>query len=310
MAKTARQSTNTFQHALAEHVEPVLVRYGYNLAGTPTHESATFVKRLPQRATAEIGVYCGSDNPEALVSFSAMLVRRKLTRRSQSAYDGGLAVQLDGLLQSLNVPEAAQSSYIQRHHSAATVNYAVGLAELVRLIVRYGLPWLEDPATRQPGFIPLITRKEFRACVLELAGPVLEPLGYTQLARQLDAGVFFRKQLPRGRFAHIFWQISWNIIADTPEFQILLVRNRGRQALRFRRSTSPGRLTIYLPELYETLTNLLPPKWQRRLTFGYTTAWRFKSMAQLRRAVSDAVTGLTVYGSPWLEDRLTPHTFR
>jgi hypothetical protein len=289
-----RRRGEAFEAAISRIVAPRLHEVGYEPAESEPERkglSLAFEKPLPDGAIAGIRFDRRSaDGRPVGYGFTVWLRRWRLSGTGEG-YEDYLDSPLDFVLRVFFALEVENSWWAPRD----ATDRATSLSQALTLLEKYGIPWLEDPQSRNPGYIHPERRIEFRVTVSRVVSGALGPLGYAPTSEDLPMWVSFRKQLPEKRYAHVqFNQLSIPT-RDSLAFTVHLVRN---QSL-YGHGLDPVTMKLY--EVSNSLTNVLWTDYGMREYPSNTYVWEYKDPAELERQLEDATDKLVRYGIEWVE---------
>lgn len=171
-------------------------------------------------------------------------------------------------------------------------------------LLRYGLPWLENPQACQPWEMPTPRWSEFVAAVTASIAPELAAHGY-RAATQVLAGNFpypyFVKPRPGGEFALIEFQSIYSLDPAQFTFDVRLQRKATDNPLDF-----DGQPDDW-PARAASLGQLV---WRTQLTASEAWSvdavksllWRYADRAELDNRLREALAAIKQIALPWLEN--------
>jgi hypothetical protein len=238
----------------------------------------------------------------------------------QGQYSGYIYTQLSYLLWAgYNLSIYPKSDY---WWEAATADeFEMQLLDALDKIEQYGIPWLENPQSKNPDHRDITRWDEFGEVLQNIVAPELELAGYeirkyTRAKGRLHS--YFAKQLLDNLNAFIVFQQIQSIDRHPRfSFDVLLFRKEASDPF----SGSRGYLELQSPlgKFLWTVHSVLiyPPElieWKMALQEknGELTPvqapaprffkWEYDSREELEEQLKNALDKLKQYGIPWLED--------
>ncbi|HZY42222.1 MAG TPA: hypothetical protein VFF59_09505 [Anaerolineae bacterium] len=175
------------------------------------------------------------------------------------------------------------------------------LDAVLAAVLRYGLPWLENPQASKPWEMPAQRWPEFAAAVTDSIASELATRGYRVAAQSL-AGTFpypyFVKQLPEGEFALIEFQSIYSLDPAQFTFDVRLQRKVTDNPLDFGGHYSEWRAA--------SLGQLV---WREQFVADETLVvdavksllWHYADRAELDDRLGEVLAAIKRIALPWLE---------
>jgi hypothetical protein len=158
---------------------------------------------------------------------------------------------------------------------------------------RYGIPWLEDPQSRNIGEPPARDWDRFREALQRIASPELEMLGFeAKEDSRRKSHPYFVKKI-QGNL-HVFVVFSQRQRPDSPQlaFDVLL----------FRKETTDPFGEYRGNWLQATLGELLWNTYGLRIYPSEFAEWEYGSREELEEQLKAVLDTVKKYAIPWLED--------
>lgn len=288
-----QRTESPFLDVLVKVVGPALAAHGFELAeGTSTNRlTYCFVKRLDDTTEAKVRFERPTHGylPEGW-NFRIWLRRYRLPPEDTIPYDGLLDSPLDYVLRFVFKPANPQA-IPHRWHANTLAEYELALRDAIKQLEAFGLPWLDDPRSRNPNFIEPRYIDQFRQTVIAIAAPELGKLGYEIQALVPPTWVVFSKTLNPAEFAHIQWQQIASFVGSGWQFVVCLNRSRAFDAFNMLNSNSVILLHQLLWHKFKLPDFDVPDFW-----------WQYSSSQELEAKSREALGYLLRYGIPWIED--------
>ncbi len=169
-------------------------------------------------------------------------------------------------------------------------------------LVRFGIPWLEDPNPARPWEMPLDRGDEFAEAVQAMMAREMERLGY-RLERQSLAGdqpyCYFSKPMPDETFALIELQPTYGLEPGEFSFDVRLQRRADNDPLAFSGDYGHWR-SASLAQLVHQARDGTPLD-QLSVSGVKTLVWRYHNRVELDAQLLDALEHIKRIGCAWVE---------
>lgn len=288
----------SFEQLLKKHAAPALLANGYLFSAGPKANPIAFDFR--KNLTADVKTVIRFqrhqiDNRPGGYGFTVELMRGKtLDFVHWEQEESGLSVRLGHLLWyhfNLRVDDQP----LQWWEAANPDGLIENIQDVIDKLVAYGIPWLEDPRSRNPWSIPEQFVQQFRKIQRDIARPQLEQVGYGFRSAPGNLSPFFLKALANDLYAIIQFELYYLLDDPRLEFGVILSRKA---------TNSPY---IYTSERQEaslntTLDLLLRVKTGIRINASRATNFNYTSAEQLAARMQEAIELIKQYAIPWLED--------
>jgi hypothetical protein len=178
------------------------------------------------------------------------------------------------------------------------------LEAVLEALLRYGLPWLENPQASKPWEMPAQRWREFVAAVTASIAPALEAHGYRAAAQSL-AGSFpypyFVKPLPGSEFALIEFQSIYSLDPAQFTFDVRLQRKDTDNPLDF--SGPYNNWPVGAASLGQLVwrARAQPPAEAWSVDAVKSLLWRYADRVELDDRLGEVLTAIEQIAQPWLE---------
>jgi hypothetical protein len=164
-----------------------------------------------------------------------------------------------------------------------------------RLLIEYGIGWLEDPLSLDPWRIPAEERDAFRNILTTVVAEELGSMGYvTKYVADIDFPVFV-KPLDNGLKAVI--EIIQTRRLNPSRFEI---------SVKLHRKLTENPYKDLVPNcegwLSSRLEVLLEDRFDKDASAGREETWQYSEHEELRRRMQNMLAKIKNYAIPWLED--------
>jgi hypothetical protein len=171
-------------------------------------------------------------------------------------------------------------------------------------VLRYGLPWLENPQASKPWEMPAQRWPEFVAAVTAIVAPELEAHGY-QAAAQSLAGTFpypyFVKPLPNGEYALIEFQSIYSLDPASFTFDVRLQRKATDNPLDFSGPYNDWPAASLGQLVWRARAQPEDEAWS--VDAVKSLLWRYADRAELDDRLGEVLAAIKQIALPWLEQR-------
>jgi hypothetical protein len=283
-----------FEKALINYVKPYMEAQGYhyNIGLREKDILYGFSKELDESIRTIVQFQRKQEDERASgLGFTVNLIRQKEDQYGDKVpYDGYLWARLGEVLWFV-YNQSIYPSYNQWWISESIDDIEDMFFDVVKRLEQYGIPWLEDPNSKQIGDISAYNKEQFQQVIISVVSPPLEKLGYRRIIRQ-DRSSYYVKELPFGMYTFI--EFSQNTHIDRPGlgFDVILQRKSIDNPDNF----SQGQ------DLYGTLSLIMNVALKiDRFPFPNFT-WEYKDRKDLVKKVKEVLNDLHLHAIPWLEN--------
>jgi len=189
-----------FKKTLLRIVKPTLELLGYEFVEIPGWSPGVFLfrKRLWDNVYAFVNFWVHPISYPPSFSFTVDLIRNQGDEPKPACVDHEICLdlRLGHVLKSYyKLDFYPYGDHWWEYSSRDELDTQI--RDALEKLVTYGLPWLEDPASRRPGLPDHATIGEFFASLGAVVAPVLQPHGYEFVETRLIGGAwgYFRKRL-------------------------------------------------------------------------------------------------------------------
>jgi hypothetical protein len=169
-------------------------------------------------------------------------------------------------------------------------------------LLRYGLPWLENPQASKPWEMPAQCWPEFAAAVTAIIAPELEAHGYRAAAQSLAGNFpypYFVKPLPDGEFALIEFQSIYSLDPAQFTFDVRLQRKATDNPLDFSGLYDDG--SARAASLGQRVWRVQPADEAWSVDAVKSLLWHYADRAELDDRLGEVLAAIKQIALPWLE---------
>lgn len=178
------------------------------------------------------------------------------------------------------------------------------LDAVVDALLRYGLPWLENPQASQPWEMPAQRWPEFVAAVTAIVASALAAHGYRAAAQSLAGSFLYRyfvKPLSDGEFALIEFQSIYSLDPAQFTFDVRLQRKATDNPLDCGGSYNdwPARATSLGQLVWRARAQPADEAWSADAV--KSLLWHYADRAELDDRLGEVLVAIQQIALPWLE---------
>jgi len=295
----------TFRQAMMEHLAPRLERLGYRIDPFLQDRAIQygFSKQLPGQVTTQIIIQRRQSKERASgYSFTINLNRLRspdVPDEQRQEYQGFLSARIGHVLYWVFGRQLGQFGGDYWWQLNDPEEFLRVFKQVAYYLKRYIIPWLENPETRNLGYISPAERQEFRNATQKIIEPRLMNLGYevVTLEKRMQEPPIYVKSVLNGEANTLIVFRQYNNFRPPRSFGVMLQRRRDN-------NLDPYAGGLF-PELYEDLGQLAWYQFLIRQTGQPIQGWFYDSLETLTERLEEVWDLLVRLAIPWLENPTT-----